>query len=110
MKAIAHTEHGPPDVLKLTDVQIPEPKEHEVLVRVAAAGANPLDWHVMRGEPYFLRLMARGAQQRIPGVDVAGWVQTVGAKVTKFCPGDEVFGTARGAFAEFACGDEDRSF
>ncbi len=108
MKAIVHTKHGPPDVLKLTDVQMPEPEEHEVLVRVAAAGVNPLDWHVMRGEPYFLRLMERGAQQRIPGVDVAGRVQKVGANVTKFRAGDEVFGTARGAFAEYVCGNETR--
>jgi NADPH:quinone reductase-like Zn-dependent oxidoreductase len=105
MKAIIYTEHGPPDVLKLTNVPTPEPKEHEVLVRVAAAGVNPLDWHMMRGEPYFLRLMERGTH-RIPGVDVAGRVQKVGPNVTTFRAGDEVFGTARGAFAEYVCGTE----
>src|SRR5262249_61344006 len=91
-----------------TDAHIRAPRDYEVSVGVGAAAVNPLDGHVMRGEPYFLRLMDRGARQRIPGVDVAGRVHTIGAHVTKFRPGDEVFGVARGAFAEFACGNDDR--
>src|SRR5688572_4291262 len=106
MKAIVYTEHGPPDVLKLADVSVPAPKKHQVLLRVRAASVNPLDWHVMRGEPSFLRLMARG-KERIPGVDVAGQVEKVGANVTQFRPGDEVFGSAWGAFAQYVCGNED---
>lgn len=108
MKAMVYTEHGPPDVLKLMEVEVPVPKERQVLVRVRAASVNPLDWHLLRGEPYFLRLIGRGAKERIPGVDVAGQVEKVGSNVTQFRPGDEVFGAARGAFAQYACGNQDR--
>lgn len=108
MKAIVYTEHGPPDILKLTDVEVPVPKDRQVLVKVRAAGVNPLDWHLLRGEPSFLRLMGTGGKQRIPGNDVAGHVEKVGAKVTQFRAGDEVFGTGWGAFAEYVCATEDK--
>lgn len=105
MKAIVYTEHGPADVLKLTDVEVPAPAEQEVLLSVRAAALNPLDWHFMRGEPFVLRLMGR-AKQRIPGADVAGQVEKIGAQVTQFHPGDEVFGAVRGACAQYVCGKE----
>lgn len=107
MKAIVYVQHGAPDVLKLTDVDVPVPKSNQVLVRVRAASLNPLDWHTMRGEPAFLKLMARG-KQKIPGVDVAGVVEKVGDKVTQFRPGDEVFGSAWRACADFACTKADK--
>src|SRR5687768_5635603 len=105
MKAIVYTTNGPPDVLSLAELETPSPKAHELLIKVRAASVNPLDWHLMRGEPRFLRFMARG-NRRIPGLDVAGRVESVGTKVTQFRPGDAVFGSAVGAFAEYACGKE----
>jgi NADPH:quinone reductase-like Zn-dependent oxidoreductase len=106
MKAIVYTENGPPDVLKLTDVEVPVPKERQVLVRVRAASLNPLDWHIMRGEPSFLKMMGPKGKHKIPGVDVAGQVEKVGGKVAQFRPGDHVFGSAWGALADFVCGNE----
>jgi len=83
----------------------PTPKDDEVLVRVRAASVNPYDWHFMRGMPYPLRMQAGLGKPKDPrlGVDLAGQVEAVGSKVTQFRPGDEVFGCARGAFAEYAC-------
>jgi NADPH:quinone reductase-like Zn-dependent oxidoreductase len=107
MNAIVYTQHGPPDVLRLTDVNVPVPKPNEVCIKVRAVSLNPLDWHAVRGEPAFLKLMARG-KQKIPGVDVAGVVASVGDKVTRFRPGDEVFGSAWGACAEFVCTSEEK--
>lgn len=108
MKAIRYTEYGSPDVLRLEDVPTPTPKEDEVLIRVHAASANPLDWRVMRGSPYPIRIMVGLPKPRDPrlGVDVAGRVEAVGEKVTEFQPGDEVFGSCSGAFAEYACAPE----
>lgn len=103
MKAIVHTDYGSPDVLRLEDVEKPAPADGEVLIRVRAASVNPLDWHFMRGTPYFLRLftgMRRPKSTRL-GVDVAGEVEAVGKNVTQLKPGDDVFGSCRGAFAEF---------
>jgi NADPH:quinone reductase-like Zn-dependent oxidoreductase len=112
MKAIIQDRFGSPDVLHLEDVQRPEPGDGEVLVRVHAASVNALDWHVMRGDPYIARLSAdfgrRAPKARTRGVDIAGRVEAVGAAVTRFCPGDEVFGGAPGAFAEYACTPESR--
>jgi len=109
MKALIHTDFGPPDVLRLADVEKPSPKPREVLVQVRAAAVNPLDWHLLRAEPNVLKLMGRPeASGRIPGVDVAGEVEAVGAKVIAFHPGDQVFGTCKGAFAEYVCGKETR--
>jgi NADPH:quinone reductase-like Zn-dependent oxidoreductase len=107
MKAIVYTEHGPPDVLKLTEVPVPVPKDDEVLIRVRAASLNPLDWHLLRAEPAFLKMMAKKAAG-IPGVDVAGVVERVGAKVTQLRPGDDVCGGAWRALAECTCTAEDR--
>src|SRR5688572_24896016 len=105
MKAIVYTTHGSPDVLSLRDLDIPTPKPDQVLVSVRATSINPLDWHVIRGEPAFLKMMARG-KERIPGVDVAGQVEQVGAKVKQFRPGDQVFGSAWRACAEYVCTSE----
>ena len=108
MKAAVYTRYGPPDVVQITDVEKPVPTDNEVLIRVRAASVNPLDWHYMRGTPYFLRVMAGLRKPKVTrlGVDVAGQVEAVGRSVTQFKPGDEVFGSCRGAFAEYACTSE----
>ena len=108
MQAIVNREYGPPDDLKLQELEKPTIGEDSVLVRVRAASVNPYDWHVLRGLPYFVRLSEglRRPKHPIPGVDVAGQVEAVGDKVTRFQPGDEVFGGRSGAFAEYLCGLE----
>jgi len=108
MKAIVYYQYGSPDVLKYEGIEKPTPKDNEVLIKVRAASVNPYDWHFMRGEPYFLRLMAglsKPKETRL-GVDGAGQVEAVGRDVTQFKPGDSVFGACRGAFAEYACASE----
>jgi len=108
MKAIVYYNYGPPDVLKYEEIEKPTAGDDEVLVRVRAASVNPLDWHFMRGTPYFVRLMTGLRRPKVTrlGVDVAGQVEAVGRNVTQFKPSDEVFGTCRGAFAEYACTSE----
>src|ERR1039457_583810 len=109
MRAITYTEYGPPDVLQLSEVPTPVPKDHEVLIRIRAASVNPLDWHYMRGTPYFIRALTGLRKPKVTrlGRDVAGQVEVVGKTVTQFQPGAEVFGTCQGAFAEYACASED---
>jgi len=111
MKAIVYRCYGSPDVLEYGDVEKPVPLANEVLVRVHAAGVNPLDWHYMRGSPYLMRLGSGiGAPQDTRmGVDFAGTVEAVGADVTRFTVGDEVFGGRSGAFAEYVVIPEDRA-
>jgi NADPH:quinone reductase-like Zn-dependent oxidoreductase len=108
MKAIVYREYGPPDVLKLEDIEKPIPKDDEVLLKVRAASANPVDWHFMRGLPYLVRIAAGLTKPKRTqlGMDVAGEVESIGSKVTQFKPGDPVFGSCHGAFAEFACASE----
>ncbi len=103
MKAIVYRCYGAPDVVKLEDVAKPVPADDRMLVKVHAASVNPLDWHFMRGKPYIMRPMAGfGAPKDIRmGVDFAGTVEAVGKDVTQYKPGDEVFGGADGAFAEY---------
>lgn len=105
VKAIHYTEYGSPDVLRLVDVPTPSPEDDEVLLQVRAAAANPLDWRLMRGSPYGIRIMTglRKPRDARLGVDVAGRVEAVGANVTELRPGDDVFGSCKGAFAEYAC-------
>jgi NADPH:quinone reductase-like Zn-dependent oxidoreductase len=105
MKAIVYRQYGPPDVLKLEVIDKAVPRDNEVLIRVRAASINPLDWHFMRGVPGFLRLITGLGKPRSPrlGRDLAGEVEAVGKGVRQFKPGDAVYGTGRGAFAEFAC-------
>jgi len=108
MKAAVFTRYGPPDVVQITDVEKPVPKDDEVLIKVRAASVNAGDWHIMRGTPYLLRVMVGLRKPKITrlGMDVAGQVEAVGRNVTQFKPGDEVFGACRGAFAEYACTSE----
>jgi NADPH:quinone reductase-like Zn-dependent oxidoreductase len=114
MKAIVYTEYGPPDVLNLQEVQKPVPKDDEVLVKVHAASANAADWHLMRADPFLVRLMGFGLlkpKKGLLGADIAGRVEAVGGDVTQFQPGDEVFGdlsgSGFGAFAEYVCATVD---
>jgi len=108
MKAILYSNYGSPDVLKCEEIEKPSPKDNEVLIKVRAASVNPVDWHFMRGTPYFVRLMTGLRKPKITrlGVDVAGQVEAVGRTVTQFKPGDEAFGGCRGAFAEQVCVSE----
>jgi NADPH:quinone reductase-like Zn-dependent oxidoreductase len=112
MKAIVRETYGPPDVLRLEDVPAPTFGDGDVLVRVRAASANAGDWHLLRGTPFPLRLVSglRTPRFKIIGTDVAGHVEAVGRHVTRFRPGDEVFGELSrcgfGAYAEFAVAPE----
>lgn len=109
MKAIVYHDYGSPDVLQLEEIEKPTAGDKEVLIKVRAASVNPLDWHFMRGTPYIVRIVMTGlSKPKNPrlGVDVAGDVEAIGSKVTQFKPGDEVFGTCRGAFAEYVCTSE----
>jgi NADPH:quinone reductase-like Zn-dependent oxidoreductase len=108
MKAIVSSKYGPPEVLRLQEVDMPVMSADGVLVRVLAASVNPLDWLSMRGEPLLMRPMTGFPRPKrtVPGVDVAGVVERVGANVTGMQPGDEVFGWCWGTFAEYVCGGE----
>jgi NADPH:quinone reductase-like Zn-dependent oxidoreductase len=104
MKAIVYEGFGSSDILRYQDVEKPTPWENEVLIKVRAASINPLDWKLMKGGPLPVRVLLGLGKTKIrrPGVDVAGEVEAVGRSVTQFKPGDEVFGTCVGAFAEYA--------
>ncbi|MEC4015417.1 NAD(P)-dependent alcohol dehydrogenase [Streptomyces sp. H27-D2] len=111
MKAIVQETYGSTEVLEFTDVDKPALGGGELLVRVHAAGVDPGVWHLMTGLPYLLRIMGFGLRVpkvRIRGSDLAGRVEAVGNDVTRFQPGDEVFGTCEGSFAEYACAREDK--
>lgn len=103
MQAIVHRCYGPPEVLRLEELPKPVPGDNGVLVKVHAASVNPLDWHSIRGNPYIMRAqMGIGAPADILlGVDFAGTVEAVGKSVTRFKPGDDVFGGRDGAIAEY---------
>jgi NADPH:quinone reductase-like Zn-dependent oxidoreductase len=106
MKAIVYTKYGPPDVLQLMEVEKPVPKEHQVLVKVHAASVNAMDYRRFEKLSSIGRLMDKvllKAANTVLGADVAGTVVAVGSSVTEFHPGDEVFGVAPGAFAEYVC-------
>jgi NADPH:quinone reductase-like Zn-dependent oxidoreductase len=123
MKAAVYTRYGPPDVVvQIADVEMPVPKDNEVLIKVRAAAVNPLDGGLMKGRPYIARIMTGLRKPKITqlGVDVAGHVDAVGRNVTQFKPGDAVFGSCirypqasgvkvwvcQGAFAEYVCAPE----
>lgn len=111
MKAIVQDRYGSPDVLQLREIDTPVVGDGEALVRVQAAGVDQGVWHLMAGLPYLVRLAGvglRAPKNRVPGTDVAGRVEAVGENATRFRPGDEVFGTCRGSFAEYACARADR--
>ena len=101
---------GSADVLKSEDVEKPVPKDDEVLIKIRAASVNPLDWRLMEGKPKVIRLMAKVSKKNPGrlGVDVAGEVEAAGKNVTRFKPGDKVFGSCEGAFAEYTCTRESK--
>jgi NADPH:quinone reductase-like Zn-dependent oxidoreductase len=111
MQAITQNRYGtvPEDVMRLDQVTRPGIGDDEVLMQVRAAAVDRGTWHVMAGQPYLMRLLGfgfRGPRNRVPGLDVAGTVVAVGPAVTRFAAGDEVFGIARGSFAEYAAARE----
>jgi NADPH:quinone reductase-like Zn-dependent oxidoreductase len=110
MKAIVQDRYGSAEVLEARDIDKPEIGDNEVLVRVRAASIHVGDWILMTGSPFIMRLATglRKPKNPVPGTDVAGTVEAVGKDVTKLQPGDEVFGWAAGAFAEFAHAAEDQ--
>ncbi len=113
MKAIVYYNYGSPDVLRCEEIEKPAVGANEVLIKVRAASLNALDWRMMKGVPFIVGMLfglrkPTTAQPGRPGRDVAGQVEAVGASVSRFKPGDEVFGTCPGAIAEYACAAEDK--
>jgi NADPH:quinone reductase-like Zn-dependent oxidoreductase len=108
MRAIVYDRYGSPDVLQYEEVEKPVPADDQVLIQVQASSVNPLDWHLIRGTPSFIRLFAglRAPKSKRLGADVAGVVEAAGRNITSFKPGDAVFGTAAGSFAEYVCARE----
>jgi NADPH:quinone reductase-like Zn-dependent oxidoreductase len=112
VKAIVFTKYGSPDVLQLSEVAQPTPKDDEVLIKVHTASVNDWDWGLVRGKPFYIRLLCGLLKPKItiPGVDIAGQVEGVGRNVKKFQPGDEVYGDLSecgfGGFAEYVCAQE----
>lgn len=106
MKAIVQDRYGSSGVLALRDLDMPVIGDDGVLVQVRASSVNAKEWHLIRGRPYFARLMSgvRRPKQAVPGTDVAGVVVAVGQSVTELRPGDEVFGARSGAYAEYVAG------
>jgi NADPH:quinone reductase-like Zn-dependent oxidoreductase len=111
MRAIVQDSYGSVDVLRLAEIDKPDIAPNEVLVQVRAAGLDRGTWHSMTGQPYLMRIMGFGFRRPknpVSGLDVAGTVVEVGTEVTRFQAGDEVFGIARGSFAEYAAAREDK--
>jgi NADPH:quinone reductase-like Zn-dependent oxidoreductase len=111
MKAVVQEHYGSPDVLHLSEIDQPMVGDGEVLVRVHAAGVDRGVWHMMTGQPYLIRTAGYGIRapnNPILGMDLAGVVEAVGENVTRFKPGDEVFGVGRSTFAEYAVAREDK--
>jgi NADPH:quinone reductase-like Zn-dependent oxidoreductase len=110
MRAVVQGAYGSPDVFRLSKINIPEVAGREVLVRVHAAGLDRGTWHLMAGRPYLVRLAfgLRKPKHPVPGIDLAGTVAAVGPGVTRVSPGDQVFGTGKGSFAEYAVAPEDQ--
>ncbi len=109
MRAIVQRAYGSADSLELATIERPEIADDDVLIEVHAAGLDRGTWHLMTGTPYLIRLAGFGLKrpkQPVPGFDVAGRVVATGSAVTRFAPGDEVFGIARGSFAEYAAAEE----
>jgi NADPH:quinone reductase-like Zn-dependent oxidoreductase len=119
VRAIVQERYGSPDLLELREIDRPKPKDDEVLVRVRATSVHADVWHAVHGVPYVLRIMGSGLRapkHHVPGTDVAGHVESVGRNVTRFRPGDEVFGQTLGAnlwrnggaYADYAAAPEAR--
>ena len=109
-KAVVYRCYGSPDVLAIENLEKPTPGAGEILVRVRAASVNPYDWHFMRGSPYLMRLASGiGAPDDIRfGADFAGTIEAVGSGVTRFKPGDDVFGGTSGAFGQYVIASANR--
>ena len=112
MKAAIRQVYGSPDVLKLEEIEKPIPKDDEILLKVHAASVNRADSHGLRGTPFMARIVLGGLRKpktKILGYDFAGQVDAVGKEISEFHPGDEVFGTNKGAggFAEYLCTTQD---
>jgi len=108
MKAIVYKKYGSPDVLQMEEVEKPAPDENQVLIKVHAASVNAGDYRMMRANPFLIRLMGgllKPKDARL-GSDIAGRVEAIGENVKQFRPGDEVFGCAKGAFAEYVLAKE----
>ncbi len=108
MRAVVQEGYGSPDVLKLREIEVPVAADDHVLVKVRAASVNAADWHLLGTLPHLVGVFLRASRSSVRGIDVAGQVEVAGRSVTRFEPGDEVFGTASGAFAEYATASEDR--
>ena len=111
MRAVVQDAYGSADVLRLAEIDTPDIAANEVLVRVRSAGMDRGTWHSMAGQPYLMRIMGFGFRRpknRVAGLDVAGTVAAIGADVTRFQVGDEVFGISRGSFAEYSAVREDK--
>ena len=111
MRAVVQDRYGAADALRHTRIARPEVTDDEVLVRVHAAGLDRGTWHLMTGKPYLMRIAGlgfRGPKDRVPGRDLAGTIAAVGAGVTEFEVGDEVYGVGRGSFAEYAVAGADK--
>ena len=109
MKAVVYTEYGPPDVLQIKEVEKPTPNDDEILIKVEAASVNLSDWEMLRGIGYARMGGLRKPRRHILGSDIAGRVEAVGKNITRFAPGDEVFGDilgGMGGFAEYALAGE----
>ena len=111
MKALVYETYGSPEVLRIKEVDVPAPQDHELLIEVHAASVNSWDWGLLRGKPYITRLGGlRKPRYRILGADIAGRVIAVGAAAKRYRPGDEVFGDISGCgwggFAEYVCASE----
>ena len=109
MRAVVHDRYGPPEVLHLEDVERPEPKDDEILVRIHATTVTRTDCHMRAARPFIWRFMLgfRRPRRRILGVEFAGEVEAVGSTVTRFQVGDRVFGARNGTHAEYVCVRED---
>jgi NADPH:quinone reductase-like Zn-dependent oxidoreductase len=110
MKAVVYTRYGPPENLRVEEVDPPRPADGEVLVKIRAVSVNASDWEVLRGKPLYARIGGfRRPRHRTLGSDIAGVVEATGPAVTRFRPGDEVFGdnlSRMGGFAEYVCARE----
>ncbi|MFE0579849.1 NAD(P)-dependent alcohol dehydrogenase [Streptomyces sp. NPDC058874] len=108
MKAMVQDVYGPPEVLRIEETERPVPGRGRVLVRVHAAAVDQGVWHLMAGMPYAVRAATglRAPRSRVRGMDLSGRVEAVGPGVTRFRPGDEVYGSGEGSFAEYACAKE----
>lgn len=112
MKAIVFEKYGPPDVLELKEIEIPRPKENQVLIKIFAASLNAYDWHMLTAQPFLVRTMGGGflrPKNPFLGADIAGRIEEVGSAVEQFKVGDEVYGDiGHGGFAEYACARENK--